>query len=212
MRAAISMRRKHVIGLTGNIATGKSTVVEMLTDLGAEAIDGDRIVHELMGPGSPLADAIRARFGDGTVNPDGSINRPALGAIVFSDPEKLRELEALTWPPVVARKRAAIYEPGPDVLVLDAIKLFESGMAEDCNEVWVVTAPRERQIERIMTRNKVDRAEAERRIDAQPPQEEKVARADLVIDNGGSLEDTRRQVHASWQRLTTGDTRTAADC
>jgi len=206
------MRRKHVIGLTGNIATGKSTVVEMLTDLGAEAIDGDRIVHELMGPGSPLADAIRARFGDGTVNPDGSINRPALGAIVFSDPEKLRELEALTWPPVVARKRAAIYEPGPDVLVLDAIKLFESGMAEDCNEVWVVTAPRERQIERIMTRNKVDRAEAERRIDAQPPQEEKVARADLVIDNGGSLEDTRRQVHAAWQRLTTGDTRTAADC
>ncbi len=198
-------QRKHVIGLTGNIATGKSTVVEMLTDLGAEAIDGDRIVHELMGPGSPLADDIRARFGDETVNPDGSINRPALGAIVFSAPAKLRELEALTWPPVLARKRAAIHQPGPDVLVLDAIKLFESGMADDCDEVWVVTAPRERQIERIMARNKVDRAEAERRIDAQPPQEEKVARADVVIDNGGSLEDTRRQVLAAWRRLTAGD-------
>lgn len=205
MRVVTTMRRKHVIGLTGNIATGKSTVVEMLADLGAEAIDGDQIVHDLMGPGSPLAAEIRARFGDATINADDSINRPALGAIVFSDPAKLRELEALTWPPVVGRKRAAIYEPGPDVLILDAIKLFEAGMAEDCDEVWVVTAPRERQIERIMARNKVDRTEAERRIDAQPPQEEKVARADLVIDNGGSLDDTRRQVLAAWQRLTAGD-------
>ena len=204
------MRRKHVIGLTGNIATGKTTVVEMLVALGAEAIDGDRIVHELMGPGSPLTDDIRARFGDETINPDGSINRPALGAIVFSDPAKLRELEALTWPPVLKRKREAIYEPGPDVLVLDAIKLFESGMAEDCDEVWVVTAPRERQIERIMARNKVDRTEAERRIDAQPPQEEKVARADVVIDNGGSLEATRQQILAAWQRLTSGDAEAAS--
>ncbi|MEI2617637.1 MAG: dephospho-CoA kinase [Thermomicrobiales bacterium] len=200
------MRRKHVIGLTGNIATGKSTVVDMLTDLGAEAIDGDRIVHELMGPGSPLANDIRARFGEETVNADGSINRPALGAIVFSDPAKLRDLEALTWPPVVSRKRTAINEPGPDVLILDAIKLFEAGMADDCDEVWVVTAPRERQIERIIARNKVDRVEAERRIDAQPPQEEKVARADLVIDNGGTLEDTRLQVLAAWQRLIAADT------
>ncbi|MCO5176078.1 MAG: dephospho-CoA kinase [Thermomicrobiales bacterium] len=199
------MRRKHVIGLTGNIATGKSTVVEMLTALGAEAIDGDKIVHELMGPGSPIADAIRQQFGPDTVNPDGSINRPALGAVVFSDPAKLRALEAITWPPVLARKRDAIQQPGPDVLVLDAIKLFESGMAADCDEVWVVTAPREQQIERIIRRNKVDRAEAERRIDAQPPQEEKVARADVVIDNGGTLDDTHRQVHAAWQRLTAND-------
>lgn len=199
------MRRKHVIGLTGNIATGKSTVVEMLTALGAEAIDGDKIVHELMGPGSPIADTIRQQFGPDTVNPDGSINRPALGAVVFSDPAKLRALEAITWPPVLARKRDAIQQPGPDVLVLDAIKLFESGMAADCDEVWVVTAPREQQIERIIRRNKVDRAEAERRIDAQPPQEEKVARADVVIDNGGTLDDTHRQVHAAWQRLTAND-------
>lgn len=199
------MRRKHVIGLTGNIATGKSTVVEMLTALGAEAIDGDKIVHELMGPGSPIADAIRQQFGPDTVNPDGSINRPALGAVVFSDPAKLRALEAITWPPVLARKRDAIQQPGPDVLVLDAIKLFESGMAADCDEVWVVTAPREQQIERIIRRNKVDRAEAERRIDAQPPQEEKVARADVLIDNGGTLDDTHRQVHAAWQRLTAND-------
>lgn len=199
------MRRKHVIGLTGNIATGKSTVVDLLVELGAEAMDGDRMVHQMMGPDSPLASAIRAEFGDGTINPDGSINRPALGGIVFSDPAKLRALEAITWPAVLERKRAAIHEPGPDVLILDAIKLFESGMADDCDEVWVVTAPRETQIERIMQRNNVDRAEAERRIDAQPPQEEKVARADVVIDNSGSLDSLQEQVQSAWNRLTAAD-------
>jgi dephospho-CoA kinase len=199
------MRRKHVIGLTGNIATGKSTVVSMLEDLGAEAIDGDALVHRLMGPDSPLAPAIRAAFGAEAINPDGSINRPALGKVVFSNPDKLRALEAITWPPVLEHKRAAIHRPGPDVLILDAIKLFESGMAADCDEIWVVTSPRERQIERIIERNKVDRSEAERRIDAQPPQEEKVDRADVVIDNSGTLDETRAQVLEAWRRLTLHD-------
>jgi len=198
-------RRKHVIGLTGNIASGKSTVVEMLVSLGAEAIDGDKVVHELMGPNSPLADEIRAAFGDTVINPDGSINRPALGPIVFSDPAKLRRLEEITHPRVLAQKRDAVEQPGPDVLILDAIKLFEAGIAQDCDENWVVTCTREQQIERVMARNKVDQAEAERRIDAQPPQAEKVARADLVIDNSGTLEETREQVLAAWQRLTAND-------
>jgi dephospho-CoA kinase len=177
----------------------------MLQKLGAEAIDGDALVHQLMGPGSPLADQIRAEFGKQTVNPDGSINRPELGKVVFSDPEKLQALEAITWPPVLAAKRRAIESPGPDVLILDAIKLWESGMADDCDEVWVVTADREQQIARIVARNKVDRAEAERRIDAQPPQSEKVARADVVIDNAGTLEETRQQVEHEWRRLTGND-------
>lgn len=196
------MRRKHVIGLTGNIATGKSTVVRMLQELGAEAIDGDALVHQLMGPGSPLAEQIREEFGEQTVNSDGSINRPELGKVVFSDPEKLKALEAITWPPVLAAKREAIHSPGPDVLILDAIKLWESGMADDCDEVWVVSADREQQIERIIARNKVDRAEAERRIDAQPPQSEKIAKADVVIDNSGTLDETRAQVEREWRRLT----------
>jgi dephospho-CoA kinase len=199
------MRRKHVIGLTGNIATGKSTVVRMLEELGAEAIDGDQIVHELMAAPSPLADQISAAFGTQAVNPDRSINRPELGKVVFSNPAKLQQLEEIVWPPVLARKREAINQPGPDVLLLDAIKLFESGMADDCDEVWVVTSPREQQIARIMARNNVDRAEAERRIDAQPPQAEKVARADLVIDNSGSLDDLQQQVLDAWERLTSND-------
>ena len=199
-------RRKHVLGLTGNIACGKSTVLRMLEELGDEALDGDSISHSLMGPNSPLADEISAAFGPQTVRADGSIDRPEVGKVVFSDPTKLLELEAIVWPPVLARKREAIYQSGPDVLVLDAIKLFESGMAEDCDAVWVVTATREQQIARIMDRNKVDRAEAERRIDAQPPQEEKVARADVVIDNSGTLDETRAQVQAAWDRLTAAST------
>ena len=195
-------RRKHVIGLTGNIACGKSTVVTMLRELGAETIDGDAVVHELMGPGSPLAPRIRAAFGDAVIRGDGSIDRPALGRIVFSDPAALRRLEEITHPPVLARKRARIHEPGPDVLVLDAIKLFEAGMAADCDEVWVVICAREQQIARLMARNGIVHAEAERRIDAQPPQAEKIARADVVIDNSDTLERTRAQVLAQWQRLT----------
>jgi len=195
------VRRKHVIGLTGNIATGKSTVVQMLQELGAEAIDGDALVHGLMGPGSPLAGEIREEFGEQTVNPDGSINRPELGKVVFSDPDKLKALETITWPPVLEAKRQAIESPGPDVLILDAIKLWESGMADDCDAVWVVSAGREQQIARIMGRNKVDRAEAERRIDAQPPQSEKIAKADVVIDNSGTLGETHAQVLAAWERL-----------
>jgi dephospho-CoA kinase len=189
--------------LTGNIATGKSTVVRMLEELGAEAIDGDALVHRLMGPGSPLAEQIRAEFGEQTVNPDGSINRPELGKVVFSDPAKLAALEAITWPPVLAAKREAIESPGPDVLILDAIKLWESGMADDCDEVWVVSAEREQQIVRIIARNTVDRAEAERRIDAQPPQSEKIAKADVVIDNSGTMDDLQPQLDRLWERFRT---------
>lgn len=195
-------RRKHVVGVTGNIACGKSAVLEMLRDLGAETIDGDELVHQMMGPGSTLAGPIRERFGDAVIADDGSVIRPELGKIVFSDPDALADLEAIVHPLVVAEKRAAIYRPGPDVLVLDAIKLFEAGMADDCDEVWVVDCDRETQIKRLTARNGIDRAEAERRIDAQPPQSEKVARADVVIDNNGSLSDTRKQVLTAWELLT----------
>jgi dephospho-CoA kinase len=101
--------------------------------------------------------------------------------------------------------RLATEEPGPPVLVLDAIKLIEAGIADFCDEVWVTDADRETQVARIMSRNDVGRSEAERRIDAQPPQSEKLARADVVIDNAGSLEATRSQVLAAWERLTSRD-------
>lgn len=195
-------RRKHVIGVTGNIACGKSAVLEMLAELGAETIDADALVHQMMGPGSTLAPHIGERFGDATISADGSVNRPELGKIVFSDPEGLTDLERIVHPFVVKAMRDAIDRPGPDVLVLDAIKLYEAGIAAECDEVWVVNCDRETQIERVMARNDVDRPEAQRRIDAQPPQSGKVARADLVIENDGTLEATRTQVVAAWSRLT----------
>lgn len=195
-------RRKHVIGVTGNIACGKSAVLEILRRLGAETIDGDTLVHGLMGPESVLGPAIRQRFGETTIAADGSINRPSLGKIVFSDPAGLTALEHMVHPFVMDEMSAAIHRSGPDVLVLDAIKLFEAGIADFCDEVWVVNCSRETQIERITARNNVDRSEAVRRIDAQQPQSEKVARADLVIENDGALADTRQQVLDAWSRLT----------
>jgi dephospho-CoA kinase len=200
-------RRKRIIGLTGNIACGKSAVVAMLTGLGAEAIDGDSLAHANMGPNSPLSNALVAEFGPQVVNPDGSINRPALGAIVFSDPTKLARLEAIAWPPVLATMRAAMAREVPPVLVLDAIKLIEAGIAAECDELWVVTCSREQQIARIIARNQVDRSEAVRRIDAQPPQSEKVALADVVIDNSGTLDGTHVQVVDAWKRITCDETR-----
>lgn len=191
-----------MLGLTGNIACGKSAVVDILEEMGAETMDGDKMVHEMMGPGSSLAGTLRERFGDNIIAEDGSIIRPELGKIVFSDPVALADLEGIIHPLVVAEKRAAIYKPGPDVLVLDAIKLFEAGMAEDCDEVWVVDCTREKQIERLIKRNGINRAEAERRIDMQPPQSEKVAKADVVIDNNGTLDELREQVLSAWSRLT----------
>lgn len=194
-------RRKHVIGITGNIATGKTTVVEMLADLGAETIDADQVVHQMMGPGSQLADELASMFGAEVVRQDGSINRPALGQLVFSDAEKLSVLEELVHPHVVDRMVSAIDEPGPDVLALDAIKLIEAGIADHCDEIWVVDADIETRIQRIRERNAVDRPEALRRMEAQPLQEEKLARADRVIDNSGSLDRTRAQVHEAWSSL-----------
>lgn len=194
-------RRRKVIGITGNIATGKSTVVDILSELGADTIDADKLVHQMMGPDSQLADALGDEFGQEIVNADRSINRPALGQIVFSDPDKLERLEQLIHPHVVGRMVDAINEPGADVLVLDAIKLFEAGIADHCDEVWVVDAGLDARIERLIERNGIDRFEAMRRIDAQPPQEEKLARADRVIDNGGTLENTRAQVEAIWSEI-----------
>lgn len=195
-------RRKHIIGITGNIATGKSTVTRMLADLGAEVIDADQLAHQMMGPSSSLAADLERRFGPDVINEDRSINRPALGKIVFSNPEALKDLEALVHPRVVDQMIDAIHQPGPDVLVLDAIKLFEAGIADQCDTIWVVDASEETRIERVMERNGLDRETARQRVDAQPPQAEKVARADVVIDNNGSLESTEQQVLEAWRRMT----------
>jgi dephospho-CoA kinase len=190
-----------VLGVTGNIASGKSTVVSMLRELGAHHIDADLVYRDLVGPGQPLLQTLVEHFGEGIVADDGGLDRKALGAIVFSDPDKLKELDALTHPAVIAEtdRRADAIREG--VIVMDAVKLIESGHHEVCDEVWLVTAPEEVQVQRVMARNNVDEAEARRRVAAQPPLEPKMAAADVIIDNSGTLDSLRLHVTDAWSTM-----------
>ena len=194
--------KKCIIGLTGNIATGKSEVRRMLERLGAYAIDADALAHEVMRRGTPVWEAVVREFGSRILRPDGEIDRPRLGSIVFADPAALARLEAIVHPAVIARTEELIRQAQEPVVVVEAIKLLESGMGERlCDSVWVVTCPREQQVARLMRSRGLSREEALLRINAQPSQEEKIARADVVIDNSGSLDDTWQQVRAAWERI-----------
>lgn len=196
-----SANRPYVVGLTGNIATGKSLVLRQLAGLGAETIDADLVAHQVMQPGTPTAEAIIAEFGEEIRGEDDGIDRRKLGPIVFSDPAKLARLDEIAHPPTVAAIREQVKASQARVVVIDAIKLYEAGLDHDCDDVWAVYCEPEKQLERLMARNHLDREEALRRIDAQPPQEEKTRRAGRVIDNSGSIEETERQVRAAWAAL-----------
>ncbi len=194
----------YLIGLTGNIACGKSAVLAALAEHGAATIDADRVVHTLMEPGEPVWAAVRDAFGPAILTADGRIDRRALGALVFADPAQLARLEGLTHPAVrawIVARLAAFARDGVRVAVVDAIRLYEGGLAERCDETWVVTCDPPRQLARLMARNNFTEAEARQRIAAQPPQAEKVVRADVVIDNSGTPEATRAQVDAAWGRV-----------
>jgi dephospho-CoA kinase len=192
---------RYIIGLTGNIATGKSTVAKMLEELGATILDADALVHELQQPGTPVYDAIVAAFGAGILDRDGQIDRKALGAIVFADPEKLRVLEGIVHPAVALESVKRLGEAATPVVVYEAIKLIEAGRAEMCDALWVVATRSDVQLQRLMRDRGLSEAEARQRIEAQPPQSEKIARADVVIDNSGSPADTRQQVSAAFHAI-----------
>ena len=194
------MARK-LIGLTGNIATGKSEVARMLRELGATVIDADVLAREIVEPGTPaLAEIVRV-FGDGVLLPSGALDRKKLAGIVFGDKNKLKQLETITHPAVRVELNKCIDEAAQDaVVVIEVIRLFEGGYAERCDQVWVTDCPREMQIARLMASRAMTEAEAIQRIDAQPPQADKVARADVVIDTSRSLEETRRQVEVAWRQ------------
>ncbi|MCA9834674.1 MAG: dephospho-CoA kinase [Thermomicrobiales bacterium] len=189
---------RFILGITGNIATGKSTVVKMLVSRGAHHIDADKVYHELVAPGEPLLQTLVDHFGEGILAEDGSLDRKALGAIVFSDPAKLAELDALTHPAVIAESDRRAFKVEHGIVILDAVKLIESGHADVCDAVWLVTAPEATQVDRLVARNNISPEEARRRIDAQPPLAPKRSRADLEIVNDGSLDDLRKQVDAAW--------------
>lgn len=195
------MNTPYVIGVTGNIASGKSTVRGMLASLGAATLDADRVVHELYDLGDPVYSAVVREFGPRILGQDAAIDRRVLGSIVFADPDALRRLEAIVHPAVVAREWAWVAAQTLPVAVLEAVKLVESGSAERCNAVWVVTASPDVQHRRLLARSGITEADAQRRLAAQPPLEPKLARATLVLTNDGTLDALRASVTAAWAAL-----------
>ncbi|HEX6799598.1 MAG TPA: dephospho-CoA kinase [Ktedonobacterales bacterium] len=194
----------YILGLTGNIASGKTTIGLMLLELGAQTyVDADLAVHELYLPGSPLVPRLVEAFGPRILSAEGGVDRRVLGEIVFGDHAQLRRLEEIVHPAVqgtlIGRFRTL---PEDAVGVLDAIKLIESGYAPFCHGVWLVTCPPEVQLQRLIETRGLTRHEAEQRLAAQPPLDDKREIATEIIDNSGSLDALRAQVTAAWERFT----------
>jgi dephospho-CoA kinase len=189
----------YIIGLTGNIATGKSTIMRILGELGAQVVDADLVAHELMQPGGSAYLKIIGAFGSEVVASDGSIDRKWLGEVVFNDFERLQALEKIVHPLVAERIAAILSVSDKPVVVIEAIKLIEAGLNALCNEVWVVTSAKETQIKRLRDTRKLKRSEALLRINAQPSQAEKIKAADVVLKD--TIEALRRQVEEQWARV-----------
>ncbi len=195
---------KYVIGLTGNIGVGKSVVRKMLEHLGAFSIDADALAHQAIAKGGPAYAAVVKTFGEWILTPTGEVDRARLGRIVFADPEALARLEGLIHPLVKQATDLLIRRSKASVAVIEAIKLIESGTAQDCDALWVVHAPEAVQEARLVEKRKLSPAEARQRIAAQPPQAEKRKAATLLIDNSGTFEDTWTQVQAAFTQITAG--------
>ncbi|GEM_PF-26623 len=193
---------KYVIGLTGNIAVGKSLVRQMLQHLGAYTIDADSLTHQAMTPGAPAYLPIVEMFGKFILDENGSINRNLLGSIVFTYPNALVKLEAIVHPIVNQAIMALASRAKPPVIVIEAIKLLESpNLASAVDAVWVVDASAEAQVKRLTEKRKMSEEEARKRIFAQRPQADKIKRANVVIMNDGNPEDTWKQVQAAWMEV-----------
>jgi dephospho-CoA kinase len=190
------------IGLSGGIATGKSTVARLLTERGARLIDLDKIAREIVEPGQPSLAAIAERFGQAVILEDGTLNRRMLGEIVFSDTRERRALEEITHPAIraVMKARMAQFsrESPNQLVVVDVPLLFESKLTSFFETTMLVYAPRAVQKTRLMDRDKLSEDEAERRLAAQMDIEEKKQMADVVIDNSGTVEATSLQIAGFW--------------
>ena len=193
------------LGLTGGIGSGKSTVSARLASHGAVVIDYDQLARDAVEVGTPALAAIAERFGPDVIAPDGSLDRPALGSIVFGDDAARADLEAITHPAIVelaiAREETV---PDDGVVVHDHPLLVEMGMAAFCDLVVVVDAPEDVQVERLVTTRGMTEADARARMAAQASREERLAEADVVLDNTGSIEDLEARVDELWaQRIRT---------
>lgn len=198
-----------VIGLTGNIGSGKSTVARRLESLGAKIIDADKLSREVVLPGSPVLKEIVKKFGPGVLNDKGELDRKKMGALVFADPQARSSLNNIIHPRIKEEIDREINEfksssgslAGAGVLVVDAPLLIEVGLHHEVDEVWVVKVDREAQIERLAERDGLTPEETLKRIAAQLPQEEKLKYAHRIIDNSGVPSETIKQVDRHWADL-----------
>lgn len=194
-------KNKYIIGLTGSIGTGKSVVRRMLEHLGAYGIDADALAHRAMAKGAPGYDPILNTFGKFLLTEDGQIDRGRLGRIVFNDPQALAALEAIIHPLVLQAVDVLIRRSLHKVIVVEAIKLLETSLADMCDSIWLVYTPPEIQKMRLVQNRKMTEKEAWTRINSQVPQESRFERADAIIKNVGSFDDTWQQVVTAWQRF-----------
>lgn len=195
-----------VIGLTGSAGTGKTTVARYLKTLGAEVIEADAVAKELTAPGKPLLAKIAAAFGPDFLSPEGSLDRAKLRRLIFSDQAARNRLNEITHPEIIAAIKKWLAElhkrpHPPQVSVIEAPLLLETGLDHVVDEVWVVIAEREAVIRRIVARDRIPPEQAQAVIAAQMAQEEKVRRAHRVIDNSGEFNRTREQVDYFYRKL-----------
>ena len=193
-----------VIGLTGGIGSGKSTVCDMLRAKGGAVVYADLVGHEVYRPGTAVWDEVVAAFGREVLAADGEIDRRKLGGIVFADPQARRRLNAITHPPMrrlMAERLDELRRQGVRVAVLEAALLIEAGWTDLTDEVWLTLAPPAVAAQRLMERSGLSREEAEARIASQLSNEERLAHADVVIDTDCSLTDVARRVDELWERL-----------
>jgi len=193
----------YLIGLTGGIASGKSLVSSRLAELGATIVDADVLAREVVEPGTPGLAAIAEHFGPEVISADGTLNRPALGAIIFADPEQREKLNSITHPAVWRRARELFAEAAADeVVVYDVPLLVEGakGRQLDFDLVVVVNASTATRLQRLIELRGMTREEAGHRLNSQASDAERLAVADVVIDNDGSVDDTMQQVDALWAK------------
>ncbi len=193
----------RIIGITGGIASGKSTVTEFLRQQGYQVIDADQVVHELQEPGGRLYQALLSTFGSSILQEDGRLDRPKLGAMIFGNPELLEQSSQIQNQIIreeLAGRRDLLAET-EDIFFMDLPLLFELQYEDWFDQIWLVDVTEETQLSRLMTRNALNQEEAEKRIAAQLSLQEKRKRADVLIDNDGSLEETRQQIGDALQKL-----------
>ena len=190
---------KYVIGLTGNIATGKSVVRRMLEHLGAYTIDADALSHRVISKGAPGYQPVLDKFGSWLLDQDGQINRSKLGHLVFADNDALKQLEDIIHPYVLQAIDILARRASQLVIVIEAIKLLESNLHSQCDAIWVTDAPQHVQVERLMRKRGMSQEDATQRVNAQTAQKEKLSAANVVITNKGSYDDLWKQVSEAWK-------------